>query len=147
MAAGPGALRRSCWVYRLKFGEGTEVPSLNDIQPEVREVCSPRHADALLVAGSPAGDDDQKRLRSTYRALPAPKVVLLVGAESAREVLEKADARAIVLDLGSGAESAEEIVSGILKGVAGIANKPPATAATSELSGESGESAEKKAED
>ncbi|TDC88188.1 NADH-quinone oxidoreductase subunit NuoB [Actinomadura sp. 7K507] len=44
----------------------------------VRQVASPRHADALLVTG-PVTRNMQVALRRTYEAIPEPKVVVAVG--------------------------------------------------------------------
>lgn len=42
-------------------------------------VASPRHADGLLVTG-PVTDNMKQALMSTYEAVPAPKIVIAVGA-------------------------------------------------------------------
>lgn len=44
----------------------------------VRQVASPRHADALLVTG-PVTRNMAEPLRRTYEATPAPKLVVAVG--------------------------------------------------------------------
>jgi len=124
MVAGPTVLRGSCWVYRLKLGGGPELPGLDSVCPQIREVHSPRHADALLVAGKPQGSEEERRLISMYRAMPAPKVVLLVEAEGAREVLERVDSGAVVMELASSDESAEELVGAIVTMISGLRGGP-----------------------
>jgi Ni,Fe-hydrogenase III small subunit/NAD-dependent dihydropyrimidine dehydrogenase PreA subunit len=45
----------------------------------IQVVASPRHADGLLVTG-PVTDNMRQALQKTYDALPAPKLVIAVGA-------------------------------------------------------------------
>ncbi|MDA8307796.1 MAG: hydrogenase, partial [Deltaproteobacteria bacterium] len=45
----------------------------------IQFVASPRHADGLLITG-PVTENMRLALLKTYRAVPAPKVVIVVGA-------------------------------------------------------------------
>jgi Ni,Fe-hydrogenase III small subunit len=45
----------------------------------IQFVASPRHADGLLITG-PVSQNMELALRKTYEAVPAPKVVIAVGA-------------------------------------------------------------------
>jgi Ni,Fe-hydrogenase III small subunit/Pyruvate/2-oxoacid:ferredoxin oxidoreductase delta subunit len=45
----------------------------------IQFVASPRHADGLLITG-PVSENMQLALRKTYEAVPAPKIVVAVGA-------------------------------------------------------------------
>ncbi len=45
----------------------------------IQFVASPRHADGLVVTG-PVSHNMEQALRSTYEALPAPRIVIAVGA-------------------------------------------------------------------
>jgi len=47
----------------------------------IQFVASPRHADGLVVTG-PVSQNMRKALLETYAAIPAPKVVIAVGADS-----------------------------------------------------------------
>ncbi len=110
------ALKGSCWVYRLCLEAGLRAaPVLDYVCASVREVNSPRHADALLVRGECAGTETARRLVSTYRAMPDPKVVFLLGAEGAREAIEKCDSGAKVFDLDAGLEGGREIVEAMVR--------------------------------
>jgi Ni,Fe-hydrogenase III small subunit len=119
MSADLKALKRSCWVYRLCLEEGARAaPALDYVRAWVREVNSPRHADALLVHGECAGEKSARRLVSTYRAMPAPKLVFLLGVDGGREELEKHDSGAKVFDLDAGLENGPEIVEAMLRIIA-----------------------------
>jgi Ni,Fe-hydrogenase III small subunit len=45
----------------------------------IQFVASPRHADGLLITG-PVSDNMRLALEKTYEAVPAPKIVIAVGA-------------------------------------------------------------------
>jgi Ni,Fe-hydrogenase III small subunit len=45
----------------------------------VQIVASPRHADGLIITG-PVSENMREALRITYDAVPAPKIVIVVGA-------------------------------------------------------------------
>ena len=45
----------------------------------IQFVASPRHADGLLITG-PVSKNMELALRKTYEAVPAPKLVIAVGA-------------------------------------------------------------------
>jgi Ni,Fe-hydrogenase III small subunit/formate hydrogenlyase subunit 6/NADH:ubiquinone oxidoreductase subunit I len=47
----------------------------------IQFVASPRHADGLVVTG-PVSENMRQALLSTYAAIPAPKIVIAVGAEA-----------------------------------------------------------------
>jgi len=47
----------------------------------IQFVASPRHADGLVVTG-PISENMRSALLETYAAIPAPKIVIAVGAEA-----------------------------------------------------------------
>lgn len=47
----------------------------------IQVVASPRHADGLVVVG-PVTENMKRALRETYGAIPAPKIVIAVGADA-----------------------------------------------------------------
>ncbi len=47
----------------------------------IQFVASPRHADGLVVTG-PVSENMRSALLETYAAIPAPKLVIAVGAEA-----------------------------------------------------------------
>jgi Ni,Fe-hydrogenase III small subunit/ferredoxin len=68
-------------------GDGSEEADLNVLATVVFDmgrfgiqfVASPRHADGLVVTG-PVSENMKLALRKTYDAVPAPKIVIAVGA-------------------------------------------------------------------
>jgi Ni,Fe-hydrogenase III small subunit len=47
----------------------------------IQFVASPRHADGMVVTG-PVSENMHRALLTTYEAIPAPKIVIAVGAEA-----------------------------------------------------------------
>ncbi len=81
-------MNRSCWVFHANSGgcNGCDIEVLNVLTPYydaerfgVKLVASPRHADAMLCQG-PALRATERSLRRAYEAMPAPKLVIAVGA-------------------------------------------------------------------
>lgn len=70
-------------------GNGAEEADLNVLGTVVFDlgrfgiqfVASPRHADAVVVTG-PVTENMKQALLTTYEAVPAPKIVIAVGAEA-----------------------------------------------------------------
>ena len=113
-----GAIRKSCWVYRLDFGTGLPALPLSlDCGPlGIKEVYSPRHADLLLVRGKCSREQGRK-LRSLVPGMPSPRVVMLAGAEGAREHLSGIPGQTLVLEVKIGigdGERAAGIITGAL---------------------------------
>lgn len=91
LAARTRALRRSIYVRHVDTGsDGSdewEVAALTGPIYDVQRLgvyftASPRHADLLLVTGAGSAAMAEP-LRRTYDAMPAPKVVVAVGADAA----------------------------------------------------------------
>jgi NADH-quinone oxidoreductase B subunit len=80
--------KKSIWVYHANVGScnGCDIEVLDVLTPYydterfgIRLVHTPRHADALLVAG-PVTRQVRERLLRLYDAVPDPKLVVAVGA-------------------------------------------------------------------
>ena len=80
--------KKSIWVYHVNAGScnGCDIEVLDVLTPYydverfgIRLVHTPRHADALLVAG-PVTRQVRERLLRLYDAVPDPKVVIGVGS-------------------------------------------------------------------
>ncbi len=80
--------KKSIWVYHVNAGScnGCDIEILDVLTPYydverfgIRLVHTPRHADALLVAG-PVTRQVRDRLLRLYDAVPDPKLVIAVGS-------------------------------------------------------------------
>jgi len=80
--------KKSVWVYHVNAGgcNGCDIEILDALTPYydverfgVKLVHTPRHADALLVAG-PVTRQVHERLLRIYEATPDPKLVIAVGS-------------------------------------------------------------------
>jgi Ni,Fe-hydrogenase III small subunit len=80
--------RKSIWVYHVNAGScnGCDIEVLDVLTPfydcerfGIKLVPSPRHADALLVAG-PVTRKVRERLMRVYDAVPDPKLVIGIGS-------------------------------------------------------------------
>ena len=80
--------KKSIWVYHVNAGScnGCDIEVLDVLTPYydcerfgIKLVHTPRHADALLVAG-PVTRQVRERLLRLYDAVPDPKLVIAVGA-------------------------------------------------------------------
>jgi Ni,Fe-hydrogenase III small subunit len=81
-------LKKSIWVYHVNAGgcNGCDIEVLDVLTPYydverfgIRLVHTPRHADALLVAG-PVTRQIRERLLRIYEATPDPKLVIAIGS-------------------------------------------------------------------
>ena len=80
--------KKSIWVYHVNAGScnGCDIEVLDVLTPYydcerfgIKLVHTPRHADALLVAG-PVTRQVRDRLLRLYDAVPDPKLVIAIGA-------------------------------------------------------------------
>lgn len=80
--------KKSIWVYHVNAGScnGCDIEILDVLTPYydcerfgIKLVHTPRHADALLVAG-PVTRQVRERLLRLYDAVPDPKLVVAVGS-------------------------------------------------------------------
>ena len=80
--------KKSIWVYHVNAGScnGCDIEVLDVLTPYydcerfgIRLVHTPRHADALVVAG-PVTRQVRDRLLRLYEAVPDPKLVIAVGS-------------------------------------------------------------------
>ena len=80
--------KKSVWVYHVNAGgcNGCDIEILDVLTPYydverfgIRLVHTPRHADALLVAG-PVTRQVRERVLRIYEATPDPKLVIGVGS-------------------------------------------------------------------
>lgn len=80
--------KKSVWVYHVNAGgcNGCDIEILDALTPYydverfgIKLVHTPRHADALLVAG-PVTRQVRERLLNVYDATPDPKLVIGVGS-------------------------------------------------------------------
>ena len=80
--------KKSIWVYHVNAGgcNGCDIEILDALTPYydverfgIRLVHTPRHADALLVAG-PVTRQVRERVLRIYEATPDPKLVIAVGS-------------------------------------------------------------------
>jgi Ni,Fe-hydrogenase III small subunit len=80
--------KKSIWVYHVNAGgcNGCDIEILDALTPYydverfgIKLVHTPRHADALLVAG-PVTRQVHERLLRIYEATPDPKLVIGVGS-------------------------------------------------------------------
>ena len=80
--------KKSIWVYHVNAGScnGCDIEVLDVLTPYydcerfgIRLVHTPRHADALLVAG-PVTRQVRERLLRLYDAVPDPKLVVAIGS-------------------------------------------------------------------
>src|SRR3972149_10179814 len=80
--------KKSIWVYHVNAGScnGCDIEVLDVLTPYydverfgIRLVHTPRHADALLVAG-PVTRQIRERLLRLYESTPDPKLVIAVGS-------------------------------------------------------------------
>ena len=80
--------KRSVWVYHVNAGgcNGCDIEILDALTPYydverfgIKLVHTPRHADALLVAG-PVTRQVRERVLRIYEATPDPKLVIGVGS-------------------------------------------------------------------
>jgi len=80
--------KKSIWVYHVNAGScnGCDIEILDILTPYydcerfgIKLVHTPRHADALLVAG-PVTRQVHDRLLRLYEAVPEPKLVIAVGS-------------------------------------------------------------------
>lgn len=80
--------KKSIWVYHVNAGgcNGCDIEILDALTPYydverfgIRLVHTPRHADALLVAG-PVTRQVRERVLRIYEATPDPKLVIGVGS-------------------------------------------------------------------
>ena len=80
--------KKSVWVYHVNAGgcNGCDIEILDALTPYydverfgIKLVHTPRHADALLVAG-PVTRQVHERLLRIYEATPDPKLVIAVGS-------------------------------------------------------------------
>ena len=81
-------VRRSLQIRVVSAGDcnacGADVNVLGTVGFDlsrfgIQVVASPRHADALIVTG-PVPKNMRLALEKTYRAMPAPRIVIAVGA-------------------------------------------------------------------
>jgi Ni,Fe-hydrogenase III small subunit len=118
-----GALRNSCWVYVLADGER---PALDGADQGVREVFSARHADALLVCGTPS-EAGRKRLAAAFRGMASPRLAFLLDASGAEEAVKEVDSGAVVIELRSPAGNGPSVVAEMAE-VLGKAGAPSGAA-------------------
>jgi Ni,Fe-hydrogenase III small subunit len=80
--------KKSIWVYHVNAGgcNGCDIEVLDALTPYydverfgIKLVHTPRHADALLVAG-PVTRQVRERVLRIYEATPDPKLVVAVGS-------------------------------------------------------------------
>ena len=80
--------KKSIWVYHVNAGgcNGCDIEILDALTPYydverfgIKLVHTPRHADALLVAG-PVTRQVRERVLRIYEATPDPKLVIAVGS-------------------------------------------------------------------
>jgi len=80
--------KKSIWVYHVNAGgcNGCDIEILDALTPYydverfgIKLVHTPRHADALLVAG-PVTRQVRERVLNVYEATPDPKLVIGVGS-------------------------------------------------------------------
>jgi len=80
--------KKSVWVYHVNAGgcNGCDIEILDALTPYydverfgIKLVHTPRHADALLVAG-PVTRQVRERILNVYEATPDPKLVIGVGS-------------------------------------------------------------------
>jgi Ni,Fe-hydrogenase III small subunit len=80
--------KKSVWVYHVNAGgcNGCDIEILDALTPYydverfgIKLVHTPRHADALLVAG-PVTRQVRERVLNVYAATPDPKLVIGVGS-------------------------------------------------------------------
>jgi Ni,Fe-hydrogenase III small subunit len=80
--------KKSIWVYHVNAGgcNGCDIEILDALTPYydverfgIKLVHTPRHADALLVAG-PVTRQVRERVLRIYEATPDPKLVVAVGS-------------------------------------------------------------------
>ena len=80
--------KKSVWVYHVNAGgcNGCDIEILDALTPYydverfgIKLIHTPRHADALLVAG-PVTRQVQERVLRIYEATPDPKLVIGVGS-------------------------------------------------------------------
>lgn len=80
--------KKSIWVYHTNAGScnGCDIEVLDVLTPYydaerfgIKLIGTPRHADALVVAG-PVTRQVRSRLLRLYEAVPAPKLVIAIGA-------------------------------------------------------------------
>ncbi len=80
--------KKSIWVYHVNAGScnGCDIEVLDVLTPYydcerfgIRLVHTPRHADALLVAG-PVTRQVRERVLRLYDSVPDPKLVVAVGS-------------------------------------------------------------------
>jgi len=80
--------KKSVWVYHVNAGgcNGCDIEILDALTPYydverfgIKLVHTPRHADALLVAG-PVTRQVRERVLRIYEATPDPKLVIGVGS-------------------------------------------------------------------
>jgi Ni,Fe-hydrogenase III small subunit len=80
--------KKSVWVYHVNAGgcNGCDIEILDALTPYydverfgIKLVHTPRHADALLVAG-PVTRQVRERVLNVYEATPDPKLVVGVGS-------------------------------------------------------------------
>jgi len=80
--------KKSVWVYHVNAGgcNGCDIEILDALTPYydverfgIKLVHTPRHADALLVAG-PVTRQVRERVLNVYEATPDPKLVVAVGS-------------------------------------------------------------------
>ena len=80
--------KKSIWIYHTNAGScnGCDIEVLDVLTPYydaerfgIKLIGSPRHADALVVAG-PVTRQVCPRLMRLYEAVPEPKLVIAVGA-------------------------------------------------------------------
>jgi Ni,Fe-hydrogenase III small subunit len=80
--------KKSVWVYHVNAGgcNGCDIEILDALTPYydverfgIKLVHTPRHADALLVAG-PVTRQVRERVLNVYEATPDPKLVIGVGS-------------------------------------------------------------------
>jgi len=80
--------KKSVWVYHVNAGgcNGCDIEILDALTPYydverfgIKLVHTPRHADALLVAG-PVTRQVRERVLRIYEATPDPKLVIAIGS-------------------------------------------------------------------
>lgn len=80
--------KKSIWVYHTNAGScnGCDIEVLDVLTPYydaerfgIKLIGTPRHADALVVAG-PVTRQVRSRLLRLYEAVPEPKLVIAIGA-------------------------------------------------------------------
>ncbi|HOX07837.1 MAG TPA: hydrogenase [Planctomycetota bacterium] len=148
MTAAEKALLRSLWLYPADVGScGGCAPALLELLAPrldierlgLAVVDSPRHADALLVTGV-CTRQSAPRLQELCRAVPAPRVVLAVGAcavsqgvfaggynapRTVEEVVRAADPEAIVVHVPGCPPRPEAILLGISRAMEALAAARP----------------------